>query len=286
MDQNLLQQLLGGQLGGLGGLGGAAGQEEPKTNSLQFRAGTMKRTGTTVTADARKGYVRVFKDENQLTHFTWKERTKQGTEMDLMLFPDDAEVFMIPTPPATGRCFALRLKAANRINFFWLQEPADDKDAEYITKMNGLLNPGGAAEADKSDNSSTAAQSSEPAAVPPAGDTEEDEALRAALAMSMQVDEPAVTPEAVPPAAAVPPAGDTEEDDALQAALAMSMQVDEPAVTPEAAAPAAPPAAPAPAGGMDMEDEDDAALQAAIAMSMAASEPEKPPSDDDSDLYD
>merc|ERR1711865_569255 len=278
MDQNLLQQLLGAQLGGLQN---QEAQEEPKTNNLQFRAGMMKRTGTTVTADARKGYVRVFKDENQLTHFTWKERTKQGTEMDLMLFPDDAEVFMIPTPPATGRCFALRLKAANRINFFWLQEPSDAKDAEYITKMNGLLNPGGAAEADKADNSSTAAQSSEPAAAPPVGDTEEDEALRAALAMSMQVDdEPAVTP------AAVPPAGDTEEDDALQAALAMSMAVDEPAVTPEAAAPAAPPAAPAPAGVMDDEDEDDAALQAAIAMSMAASEPEKPPSDDDSDLYD
>merc|ERR1712166_1589058 len=168
-------------------------------------------------------------------HFTWKERTKQGTEMDLMLFPDDAEVFTIPTPPSTGRCFALRLKAANRINFFWLQEPSDAKDAENITKMNGLLNPGGASE-----NNSTAAQASEPAA-------------------------------------AAVPAGDAEEDDALQAALAMSMQVDEPAA-------AVTPAAPAPApGGMSMEDEEDAALQAAIAMSMAASE--KPPSDDDSDLY-
>jgi hypothetical protein len=237
----------------------------------------MKRVGTTVTADARKGYVRVFKDENQLTHFTWKERTKQGTEMDLMLFPDDAEVFTIPTPPSTGRCFALRLKAANRMNFFWLQEPSDAKDAENITKMNGLLNPGGASE-----NNSTAAQASEPAAAAvPAGDAEEDDALQAALAMSMQVDEPAA---AVTPAA-VPAAGDTEEDDALQAALAMSMQVDEPAVTPPAAAPAVTPAAPAPApaGGMSMEDEEDAALQAAIAMSMAASE--KPPSDDDSDLY-
>jgi len=273
MDQNLLQQLLGAQLGGLQN---QEAQEEPKTNNLQFRAGMMKRVGTTVTADARKGYVRVFKDENQLTHFTWKERTKQGTEMDLMLFPDDAEVFTIPTPPSTGRCFALRLKAANRINFFWLQEPSDAKDAENITKMNGLLNPGGASE-----NNSTAAQASEPAAAAvPAGDAEEDDALQAALAMSMQVDEPAA---AVTPAA-VPAAGDTEEDDALQAALAMSMQVDEPAVTPPAAAPAVTPAAPAPApGGMSMEDEEDAALQAAIAMSMAASE--KPPSDDDSDLY-
>jgi len=274
MDQNLLQQLLGAQLGGLQN---QEAQEEPKTNNLQFRAGMMKRVGTTVTADARKGYVRVFKDENQLTHFTWKERTKQGTEMDLMLFPDDAEVFTIPTPPSTGRCFALRLKAANRINFFWLQEPSDAKDAENITKMNGLLNPGGASE-----NNSTAAQASEPAAAAvPAGDAEEDDALQAALAMSMQVDEPAA---AVTPAA-VPAAGDTEEDDALQAALAMSMQVDEPAVTPPAAAPAVTPAAPAPApaGDMSMEDEEDAALQAAIAMSMAASE--KPPSDDDSDLY-
>ena len=59
---------------------------------------SLLRSGTRVTADTPKGHVRVYKvayeitahlpnrvtwlqDENQLTHFTWKQRTKQVAEM-------------------------------------------------------------------------------------------------------------------------------------------------------------------------------------------------------------
>eukprot|EP00656_Telonema_subtile_P018373 TRINITY_DN1991_c0_g1_i2.p1 TRINITY_DN1991_c0_g1~~TRINITY_DN1991_c0_g1_i2.p1 ORF type:complete len:319 (+),score=109.78 TRINITY_DN1991_c0_g1_i2:102-1058(+) len=282
-SMDLAQLLQAGGLGGLGGLGQQQQQPAANKNSVQFRAGKMERRGTTVTADKRKGYVRVYKDENQLTHFTWKERTKQAAEMDLMLFPDDAEAFMLPQPPATGRCFALRLKAANRVHFFWLQEPSESKDAELITQMNEILNPGSSTSApapDNSDNTSTAAQASGPSemevdpVVP--GDSEEEAALQAALAMSMQEDEPA--PETSAPAATTETAeaGDDDEEAALQAALAMSMQTDEESSTP---APAAPAPEPSPVDDMD----EDAALQAAIAMSM---QEDKPATDDDSDLYD
>eukprot|EP00658_Telonema_sp_P-2_P000608 TRINITY_DN10227_c0_g2_i1.p1 TRINITY_DN10227_c0_g2~~TRINITY_DN10227_c0_g2_i1.p1 ORF type:complete len:104 (-),score=26.75 TRINITY_DN10227_c0_g2_i1:63-374(-) len=52
-------------------------------------------------------------------------RSLVGSEMCIRdSFPDDAEVFALPQPPATGRCFALRLKAASRLHLFWMQEPS------------------------------------------------------------------------------------------------------------------------------------------------------------------
>merc|ERR1711907_554077 len=257
-------------LAGLQAQQGQASAPAPST-SLQFRAGTMQRRGTRVTADTPKGHVRVYKDENQLTHFTWKQRTKQVAEMDLTLFPGEAEVFPLPQPPATGRCFALRLKEVHRIHFFWFQEPNAEKDEELMRECNTLLGneaPSPASAPSTSGVASDAAggQSSDPSAAPvPPGDDEEAAALEAALAMSMGVDTSAPAPA---PADSV-----TDEEAELQAALAMSMQVDEPSPAP------APAPAPVPA-----DDEEDAALQAALAMSM---QQDAPPADDsDSDLYD
>ena len=58
---------------------------------------------------------------------------------DLMLFPGDAEAFMLPQPPATGRCFALRFKTSNGIHFFWIQDPKAEDDAEKMKNMNKEL---------------------------------------------------------------------------------------------------------------------------------------------------
>jgi len=268
-------------LAGLQQQQGGGGGEPAAASSVQLRAGTMKRVGRTVTADKEKGTVRVFKDANQLTHFTWKERTKQADKLDLMLFPGDAEVFPLPRPPASGRCFALRLKDANRMHFFWMQEPSEDKDAKFYEDMNRLLGSTTPTPAD------AAPQVSAPDVAPAADDQLEEglndddaAALQAALAMSMQDDQPAAPPAApqrpaAPPAAAVSPvpAGDDEEDAALQAALAMSMQmdVDEPAG--DAAASSS--AVDQQMEGVD-DDDDEAALQAALAMSMGEDPPAAP----------
>ena len=58
---------------------------------------------------------------------------------DLMLFPGDAEVFLLPQPPATGRCFALRFKTSNGIHFFWIQDPKDEEDEAKMKNMNKEL---------------------------------------------------------------------------------------------------------------------------------------------------
>merc|ERR1711998_827541 len=150
MDLSALLGQMGNQQGGMGGGGGSGG-----SNILvEVRAGLMTRTGTTVTSDKRKGFARLFKGPDQILHFGWKERKKSELELDLMLFPGDAEVFMLPQPPATGRCFALRFKTSSGIHFFWLQDPKADKDAELMKDMNVHL---GSADANASAEPAAAA---------------------------------------------------------------------------------------------------------------------------------
>jgi len=210
-----LSALLGGNFGGAGGAAGGGG------SLVEVRAGMMTRTGTTITSDKRKGMVRLFKGPDQILHFAWKERSKSQLELDLLLFPGDAEVFALPSPPATGRCFALRFKTNSGIHFFWLQDPKAEKDAQLMTDMNNHL---GSPEANAATESAAPeAVASEAVTTPAAGEStsagdgdDEDAALAAALAMSMEGATPAQE-EAVSP-------GDDEEAAALEAALAMSME--------------------------------------------------------------
>ena len=51
---------------------GSDGRREPKS-LVEFRAGKMKLSGGTVTADERKGLV-YMKQEDRLMHFCWKDR--------------------------------------------------------------------------------------------------------------------------------------------------------------------------------------------------------------------
>merc|ERR1711871_1611321 len=229
MDLAALLQQAGGGMGGFGGMGAPAGGGG---SLVEFRAGSMTRTGTTVTADKRKGKVRVFKGPDGVLHFAWKERNKSELELDLMLFPGDAEVFPLLRPPATGRCFALKMKSVKSIHFFWMQEPSEEKDAQLYKDMNIHLGN----EVPSEEAAAPAAEATPAAAEAP---DEIDPDLAAALAMSMGVDTPqasgaASTPDAPPkppaasqPAEETPAAGDDEEEAALAAALAMSMEQPE-----------------------------------------------------------
>ncbi len=46
--------------------------------------------GVQVTPDKRKGLVSLYQDD-QLMHFTWKDRSTGTLEDDLIIFPDDCE---------------------------------------------------------------------------------------------------------------------------------------------------------------------------------------------------
>lgn len=102
-----------------------------------------------VRADKRKGLVIVKRNtDDQLIHFIWKDRTSGSVELDLMLFPDDANWRRV-NECTTGRVYVLEFKTGTR-NFFWLQEPSTSKDEENAGLINDHINnraPAGGANA-------------------------------------------------------------------------------------------------------------------------------------------
>ena len=103
----------------------------------------MKLNGTTVTPDTRKGLVFMQLEDN-LMHFCWKDRKSGKMEDDFIVFPGDAEIKQI-SQCTTGRVLLLKFKDTNRKCFYWLQEPSEDKDEEFLKKVNDLIdNPASA----------------------------------------------------------------------------------------------------------------------------------------------
>jgi hypothetical protein len=95
--------------------------------------------GQQVTAIKKKGTVYLNQSDDSLMHFCWKDRTTGQTEDDLIIFPDDAE-FKRVAACTTGRVYVLKFKSSSRRCFYWMQEPKDDKDDEWCTKINEYLN--------------------------------------------------------------------------------------------------------------------------------------------------
>jgi hypothetical protein len=56
----------------------------------------------------------------------------------LIIFPEEATFKRVKQ--STGRVFLLEFSATGRKMFFWVQEPKDDKDEEYVTKINQFIN--------------------------------------------------------------------------------------------------------------------------------------------------
>ena len=54
---------------------------------------------------------------------------------DLIIFPEEAVY-----KRAKDRAFVLEFKDSSRKLFFWMQEPKDDKDEEYLSKINQHIN--------------------------------------------------------------------------------------------------------------------------------------------------
>lgn len=92
-----------------------------------------------VRADKRKGLVVVKRStDDQLIHFTWKDRGTGVVDLDLILFPEDANWRRVKEC-TTGRVYVLEFKTGTR-NFFWMQEPSASKDDEYTELLNDHIN--------------------------------------------------------------------------------------------------------------------------------------------------
>lgn len=118
-------------------------QSKPK-ELVSFRAGqlNLSHNGTTVVADKRRGKLSLVQTlDDGLLHLQWVQRPSgqlQETD-DILVMQGSAFLEKVPECK-TGRVVLLRFKGSSRKRFFWFQEPKDDKDAEYIKKINDFIN--------------------------------------------------------------------------------------------------------------------------------------------------
>merc|ERR1712228_1154558 len=78
-------------------------------------------------------------------------------ELDLTVFPSSAKWERIKGC-TDGRVYILRMTGTNRKHFFWMQEPEEEKDEEYNTKITKLCN--GESIGDAKDNKDASSASS------------------------------------------------------------------------------------------------------------------------------
>lgn len=123
--------------------GGPQPAQQASPYLVSFKAGKLTKatnSNTVTPIKDKKGLVYLHQSsEDSLMHFCWKDRVSGQVEEDLIIFPDDAEFVRVPQC-TTGRVFVLKFKTSPRRLFFWSQEPKDDKDEEYVNKINEYIN--------------------------------------------------------------------------------------------------------------------------------------------------
>jgi len=109
----------------------------PLKTLVEFRAGKMDLDGNKVIPNKRKGLIQLGTDS--LIHFFWKDRTTGHTEDDFVIFPEDASIKRLQQC-TSGRVLLLEFKATSKRLFYWIQEPKEDKDEEFVSKINEYIN--------------------------------------------------------------------------------------------------------------------------------------------------
>jgi hypothetical protein len=114
--------------------------QAPAKALVEFRAGQMTMTGTTVTADKRRGKIQLISGDDGLVHFQWIQRPSGTLDKadDLIIFPRGATLEPVPECK-DGRVFLLRIKQSTRKRFFWMQEPDKSKDADLCKQVNQIF---------------------------------------------------------------------------------------------------------------------------------------------------
>ncbi|CAI5534845.1 unnamed protein product [Closterium sp. Naga37s-1] len=118
----------------------AAGTDAPSDGDvlLEFRAGRMSVSGSTVKPDPRKGLLRLIRTEDLLLHLQWLDRTTQAVEEDMVVFPDEAKFEKVSQ--SSGRVYVLSFNEDDRKLFFWMQEPKAHNDEHHCSEVNRILN--------------------------------------------------------------------------------------------------------------------------------------------------
>ncbi|CAM9947805.1 unnamed protein product [Pylaiella littoralis] len=112
---------------------------------LSFKAGKMEVSDKGgdkfhITPDLRKGTISLFKGpDDQLMHFSWKERPTGNVVDDVIILPEEAVYKKVDTGREGERVYLMEI-AGNRRFFYWMQDKDADKDEENMKKVNELTN--------------------------------------------------------------------------------------------------------------------------------------------------
>ncbi|CAL55864.1 26S proteasome complex ubiquitin receptor,subunit Rpn13 [Ostreococcus tauri] len=108
----------------------------------EIKCGLLRRDGTTMRADVRKGTLRIIQAalDDTLKQIQWGPReanTGFEAEEDFIILPDEAVLKTMKQPG----CFALSfLEERDRDMYFWFQEPKDADKEAMLMKCNRLIN--------------------------------------------------------------------------------------------------------------------------------------------------
>lgn len=130
MDMSQLASLLG-KSGGMGG--GMASQA-----LIEFKAGRMNYDGKKVTADKRRGTVKVVKDAQGITQFQWVEAGSNNPFQNIMIFPGDAKFEKVKQ--SKDRVYLLEFLQSKQRHFYWMQEKNEEDDESRCKKLNNIIN--------------------------------------------------------------------------------------------------------------------------------------------------
>eukprot|EP00484_Ammonia_sp_Unknown_P021058 CAMPEP_0197036248 /NCGR_PEP_ID=MMETSP1384-20130603/13817_1 /TAXON_ID=29189 /ORGANISM="Ammonia sp." /LENGTH=376 /DNA_ID=CAMNT_0042466409 /DNA_START=29 /DNA_END=1159 /DNA_ORIENTATION=+ len=130
---------------------------------VSFRAGRLFLDSSTkmVTADTKRGKIKLVKDETGILKFQWYNRISNQKELDLMIMPHCA-TWQKVDECKDGRVFLLKMTDSNRKHFFWMQEPKEEKDEEYSTKIGKLIRGESLGDDASSTNANTASSAANP----------------------------------------------------------------------------------------------------------------------------
>jgi len=117
-------------------------QAPPAPPLMRFKAGKLTASpieGTTqydVKAEHKRGEILLVKSQNNELRFQWKDRSTGNVDDDLLVYPaKTAEFSRVDTGREEDRVYLLQFKNSDRRLFCWMQEKADEKDAEICEKI-------------------------------------------------------------------------------------------------------------------------------------------------------
>jgi len=168
MNTNDLLAMLNGGLpprsgGGPPARGGARDDDDDVEALISFRAGRMtvgpvKENGKhMITAEKKRGIVRIVRGADSLLHFQWKIRKSKRViapmpstsappsstsenEDDHVIFPDETTFAKVDTGRPEDRVYLLQCDESRRF-FYWMQDADASKDEEVLEKIATNLAP-------------------------------------------------------------------------------------------------------------------------------------------------